>query len=76
MNDLQFLGKIIIQLGIILVVVGFLLTAGVNVFGWFGNLPGDIRIDRDGFTLYFPLTSMILLSLVLNLILRIFSFIK
>ncbi len=34
----------------------------------FGRLPGDIVIQREGFTFYFPVTSMILLSLVLSLL--------
>ena len=35
--------------------------------GWFGKLPGDISIKRDGFSFYFPLTTGILLSIVLSL---------
>ncbi|MER3457766.1 MAG: DUF2905 domain-containing protein, partial [Chloroflexota bacterium] len=42
---------------------------------WLGNLPGDIRIERDGFSCFFPLATSILLSLlltvILNLILRL-----
>jgi hypothetical protein len=37
-------------------------------FGWFGKLPGDISIKRDGFSFYFPLTTGILLSIVLSLV--------
>lgn len=39
--------------------------------GWLGRLPGDIRIEREHFRFYFPITTMILLSLLLNLILRV-----
>jgi hypothetical protein len=38
---------------------------------WLGRLPGDIRIERENFKLYFPLTTMIILSLLLTLILWI-----
>jgi hypothetical protein len=37
-----------------------------------GRLPGDIRIDRDGFTLYLPITTSIIVSLVLSLLLWFF----
>jgi Protein of unknown function (DUF2905) len=37
-----------------------------------GRLPGDIRIERDGFTLYLPITTSIIVSLVLSLILWLF----
>ena len=36
--------------------------------GWFGKLPGDISIKRDGFSFYFPLTTSILISVVLSLL--------
>ncbi len=36
--------------------------------GWFGKLPGDISVKRDGFSFYFPLTTSILISVVLSLL--------
>ena len=59
-------GSVLIVLGIGLVVVGLLVSAGG--FGWFGRLPGDIRIERDTMRIYIPFASMILISLALNLI--------
>ena len=52
-------------------VVGLLTYASVR-FG-LGRLPGDIVIDRDGFVLYLPITTSILVSLLLSLILWLFS---
>jgi Protein of unknown function (DUF2905) len=52
-------------------VVGLLTFAGVR-FG-LGRLPGDIVIDRDGFVLYLPITTSILVSLLLSLILWLVS---
>jgi hypothetical protein len=57
--------KLLIYAGLILIAVGIFLPW----LGWFGSLPGDIVIDRSNFKLYFPLTSMILLSVLLSLIL-------
>jgi hypothetical protein len=59
-------GAILITLGIGLVVVGLLVSVGG--FGWFGRLPGDIRIERDTVRVYIPFASMIVISIVLNLV--------
>jgi hypothetical protein len=67
-------GPLLVTLGIALAVVGLLVWWGA--FGWFGRLPGDIRIERESVRVYIPLVSMLLvsagLSLVLYLIRRLF----
>ena len=60
------LGTVLIVVGLGLAVVGLLVSLGG--FGWFGRLPGDIRIERDTTRIYIPFASMILISVVLNLI--------
>lgn len=60
-------GWIVIFAGLIIVVVGLLMLAGL--FGWFGRLPGDIRLEGERSRVYIPVTSMILLSIVLSVIL-------
>jgi Protein of unknown function (DUF2905) len=62
--------RLLIVLGVLLLVVGL-------AWPWlsrlpFGRLPGDIVIVRPGFRFYFPLTTMIILSLLISLLLRIF----
>lgn len=68
------MGRILIILGLALLVTGALLTWAPGALGWFGRLPGDIRIERPSGTVFIPITSSILVSLVLtaivNLILR------
>jgi hypothetical protein len=59
-------GSLLIVLGVGLVVVGLLVSVGG--FGWFGRLPGDIRIERDTMRIYTPFASMILISVALSLI--------
>ena len=54
----------IIGAGIALSMVGLITKTGA--LSWFGQLPGDIRIEREGFQFYFPLMSMILISVVLS----------
>lgn len=51
-------------------VVGLLLTFSGRI-PWLGNLPGDLRVEREGFSIFVPLTTMILLSLLLTLVLNL-----
>ncbi|MBI2538768.1 MAG: DUF2905 domain-containing protein [Deltaproteobacteria bacterium] len=64
-------GKVLIFLGILLVVLGAVLSAGIKI-PWLGQLPGDIYIRRENFSFYFPLTSCLLLSLIITLVLYLF----
>jgi len=59
------LGPILVVAGLVLAVLGLLLWAGW--LGWFGRLPGDIRIERDGARVYVPLVSMLLVSIAVSL---------
>lgn len=57
-----------------LIVIGILLLAAGLLWPWLarlglGRLPGDVMVERDNFTLYFPITTMILISIALSLIL-------
>lgn len=68
------LGKLLIVLGLIVVIAGFILYSGNgNIFSWIGNLPGDIRIKGENYSIYIPITTMILFSLVLTCIFWLFS---
>jgi len=72
MPGLGDLGKILIFLGLVIVLLGvFLLIFGKIPF--LGKLPGDIYVSRKNFTIYFPLATCILLSLILSLIARLWS---
>lgn len=64
------MGRFLITTGVVLVALGLAwpLLAKLGL----GSLPGDIRIERKGFTFYFPLTSGILVSLAISLVLWIF----
>ncbi|MCK7597032.1 DUF2905 domain-containing protein [Microbulbifer sp. CAU 1566] len=63
------MAKWLVVAGCALVVIGVLLHFFPNLFSWFGRLPGDIRIESERSRVYFPITSMIILSVVLSLIL-------
>ena len=61
------LGKMLILLGVLIILVGVLLLIGEKI-PWAGKLPGDIIIKKEKFTLYFPLTTSILISIILTLL--------
>ena len=65
---METLGKWIIGLGVVLVVMGLCLWLAADKLTWFGNLPGDVKIERPGFRLYVPITTMLLLSVGLSLL--------
>ena len=62
------LGKILIVAGIILVIAGIVIYFSGDKLGWIGHLPGDIRIEKENVRCYFPITTMIILSIVLSII--------
>ncbi len=55
-------------LGGVLVVVGVLMRFAPGLFSWFGNLPGDIRIEAEGSRVFIPITSMVVVSIGATLI--------
>jgi hypothetical protein len=66
-------GKWIIFAGIIIVLIGTIIYFFGDKFNWLGKLPGDIRIEKENFRFYFPITTMIILSIVLTLLINIFK---
>lgn len=66
MGDERSIGFLVIAVGISVVIIGLLIYSGG--LSWFGRLPGDIRIERENLRVYVPITSMLLVSLVLSLI--------
>lgn len=52
--------------GGIILIVGIIVYFSGDKLKWFGNLPGDIRVERPGFSFYMPITSMLLVSTVLS----------
>ena len=63
-------GIALMSAGIVIVIIGFLIWSGM--LSWFGRLPGDIRIERENTRFYFPVVSMLLVSLVLTLVMNLF----
>ncbi len=59
-------GKYIIYIGIFIVVIGTIVYFFGDKLHWIGRLPGDIRIEKTNFRFYFPITTMILASIVIT----------
>lgn len=66
------MGKWIIYLGLALVLIGAIVQYAPWAVNWFGKLPGDIRIGTGRTRIFIPLTSMILVSVVLTVIFNLF----
>ena len=77
MPDTSTLGKWVVLLGLGLALVGGVIWLVGKTGLPLGQLPGDIRIERDGFSFYFPLATSILISIgltiLLNLLARLFK---
>ncbi len=65
------LGKMLIILGIVAAAIGLVLVLSQKI-PYIGRLPGDIYVKKDSFTFYFPLTTCIIVSILLTLIFWIF----
>ncbi len=63
------LGLLVIAAGVIIALLGVLIISGA--LGWFGRLPGDIRIEGEHSRVYIPLVSMLVISVVLSLLLTL-----
>lgn len=66
-------GKMLLILGLVIMVIGAILTWAPGLLNWFGKLPGDVRIEKEGSGFYFPVVSMIIVSIVLSILMNLFS---
>lgn len=69
--DSRTVGLVIVALGVGAIVVGLLVATGG--LSWFGRLPGDLRYEGEHTRVYVPITSMILVSIVLTVVLSLLS---
>jgi hypothetical protein len=66
------IGRMLIIAGAILILAGLVITVGGRFFG-IGRLPGDIVVKRQNFTFYFPIVTSLLLSVLMTLVMWLFS---
>jgi hypothetical protein len=70
MNNI--IGKYIIGIGVFIIIVGVIIYFFGDKLGWIGRLPGDIRVEKENFKFFFPITTMILISVLLTIIIYLF----
>jgi len=75
---MEEIGKMLVYFGLMIAFFGFLLIFISKLPGGFplGRLPGDIYIKRDNFVFYFPITTSILISIIISLIFYLLSKVK
>ena len=59
-------GKYIIMAGVLVILAGVLVYFFHDKLNWIGRLPGDIRVEKENFKFYFPITTMMLFSLLVS----------
>lgn len=62
---------LLILVGVVAIALGVALRVVPGLFGWFGHLPGDIRIGDDTTRVFIPVTSMIVVSVVLTIVINV-----
>jgi hypothetical protein len=69
----QQTGKIVIVVGLLIALAGIVIYFFHDKLHWIGRLPGDIRVERENFRFYFPLTTMIIFSVIITIIIRLIN---
>lgn len=65
------IGKLLVVLGALLVVAGAVIWLTGDKLQWLGRLPGDFRIECERLKIYFPLTTMLIISVIITLLINI-----
>jgi hypothetical protein len=65
--------KFFLWIGFIAIGIGILVRFYPSIFRWLGHLPGDIRMERENFSFYFPITTLIILSLLVSAVARMYN---
>jgi hypothetical protein len=66
-------GKYVIAAGLIIVLVGTIIYFFGDKLSWIGRLPGDIRIEKENLKIFFPITTMLIASILLNVAIWLFK---
>lgn len=62
----------LILAGLVLVAVGLILHYAPGLLNWFGKMPGDIRMESERGKFFFPITSMVIVSIFLTVLINLF----
>ena len=67
-GKLMLYGNLLITIGILLVLLGLTINYAPSLINWLGKLPGDLRIEDNNKSLFIPITSSIVISIILTII--------
>jgi len=67
------IGKVLMVIGTVILIIGILLTFSDKLPFHLGKLPGDIIYKKDGFAFYFPITTSVIISIIISLLLYLFG---
>lgn len=67
----QETGKWIIVIGAVIMMCGVIWYFLGDKLGFIGHLPGDFRIEKENFIFYFPLTTMVIISIIANILIKL-----
>ncbi|KAA0915060.1 DUF2905 domain-containing protein [Psychrobacter sp. ANT_WB68] len=67
------MAKILIIIGVLLIMIGVIWLLFPNAFSWIGNMPGDIKHTSGNTRVYFPVVTMIIISIVATVLLNLFN---
>ena len=65
------IAKYLIGAGLVLIIAGVLYYLLSDKLQWLGNLPGDIKVEGEGTRIYFPIVTMIIISVVLSIVVNV-----
>lgn len=71
MEEYKTIGLLLIIAAVVIALIGAVIYFGGASLSWFGNLPGDLKVEHKNFTFYFPMATMLVLSLILSIIIKI-----
>ncbi len=67
------MAKILIGLGVVLIIIGVIWLIFPSAFSWIGNMPGDIKHKSGNTRVYFPVVTMIIISIIATIVLNLFN---
>lgn len=67
------MAKILIGIGVVLILIGIIWLIFPSAFSWIGNMPGDIKHESGNTRVYFPIVTMIVISIVATVVLNLFN---
>ena len=69
-------GRWLMAAGLFAVILGFILNVFYDKLGWFGRLPGDIRLGSENVRFYFPFTTLVIINIIIYIIMRLITWLK